>query len=100
MSDTKQSMEWNQFRRTLAAINEQWEKRAEAMELPKKGKRRENDRLAFFEGALKALVLNGDITEADFSKVAFFCMIGRLDDLFAEAQRPDDSQTADTPQKV
>ncbi len=100
MSDTKQPMEWDQFRRALVTLNEQWEKRAEAMELPKKGKRRENDRFAFFEGAMRAMILTGDITEADFSKVAFFAMIGRLEDLFINDEDSHAAGNFTTPQEA
>lgn len=70
-----------------------WEKRAAGLELPRKGAKREQDREAYMQGALAALVAAGLMTVERANQLAFMTAVGRLGQ-YMEAQAAKDTEPA------
>jgi hypothetical protein len=62
----------------MPAICSGWNERAKALELPKKGEKRERDREAYMQGVLATLVALGIYDQGHADRIGFLCAVGRL----------------------
>ena len=60
-----------------------WNTRAGALQLPKKGAKRDHDREAYMQGAMAAMVALGVMTVERANQIGFLCAVGRLDQYVA-----------------
>ena len=70
----------------MSTLVEQWYKRANSLELPLKGVKSDQDRAAFMDGAINALVISGTLSQARAEQIAMLAILGRLTD-YMEAKR-------------